>query len=170
MANLNKTSVREEVERLKTDFDNLRLAGKVSPEIQALMNSMFLIIELILSIFLERTTPKTSANSSLPPSQTEKSDDTALHPGSKGKGNPLGNATVSHRRVNETITIAPVQTCKVCGENLAHTVCVEHERRTKIDIVFEKVVEHIDAEIKQCPTCHTATKGRFPADMPGPLQ
>jgi transposase-like protein len=36
--------------------------------------------------------------------------------------------------------------------------------------VFEKVVEHVDAEIKQCPTCHATSKGRFPADMQGPLQ
>ena len=41
---------------------------------------------------------------------------------------------------------------------------------TKIDIVFEKVVEHIDAEIKQCPNCEATVKGRFPDDMPGKLQ
>ena len=45
-----------------------------------------------------------------------------------------------------------------------------HERRTKIDIVFEKVVEHVDAEVKQCPVCDATVKGRFPADMHGPLQ
>ena len=47
---------------------------------------------------------------------------------------------------------------------------MHHERRTKIDIVFEKVVEHVDAEIKQCPTCKATVKGKFPADMHGPLQ
>ena len=47
---------------------------------------------------------------------------------------------------------------------------MDHERRTKIDIVFEKVVEHVDAEIKQCPTCKTTVKGKFPADRHGPLQ
>jgi len=48
--------------------------------------------------------------------------------------------------------------------------CTHHERRTKIDIVFEKVVEHVDAEVKQCPTCHSTVKGKFPVDMHGPLQ
>ena len=52
----------------------------------------------------------------------------------------------------------------------SNTPCDGHERRTKIDIIFEKVVSHVDAEIKQCPRCQARTKGRFPADMPGPLQ
>jgi len=45
-----------------------------------------------------------------------------------------------------------------------------HERRTKIDIVFEEVVEHIDAEVKLCLTCKAAVKGQFPSAMQGPLQ
>jgi len=32
------------------------------------------------------------------------------------------------------------------------------------------VVDHRDAEIKQCPTCEAITKGSFPADRHGPLQ
>ena len=45
-----------------------------------------------------------------------------------------------------------------------------HQRRTLVDIVFEKVVRHADAEIKHCPRCHTEARARFPAEMPGPLQ
>jgi len=48
--------------------------------------------------------------------------------------------------------------------------CHCHERRTRIDIVFEKTVEHVDAEVKECPSCHKETKGIHPADMHGPLQ
>ena len=48
--------------------------------------------------------------------------------------------------------------------------CQGYERRTRIDIVFEKVVSHVDAEIKQCPQCQAQTKGTFPAQMSGPLQ
>ena len=36
--------------------------------------------------------------------------------------------------------------------------------------IFEKVVTHVDAEIKQCPQCRTRNKGPFPADMAGPVQ
>jgi len=38
------------------------------------------------------------------------------------------------------------------------------------DIVFEKVIDHIDAEIKQCPQCDAINKGSFPADRQGQLQ
>jgi len=39
-----------------------------------------------------------------------------------------------------------------------------------IDIIFEKVVNHVDAEIKHCPYCEQQTKARFPSDLSGPLQ
>lgn len=68
------------------------------------------------------------------------------------------------------MTLSKALTCNVCGEDLTDVPCVHVERRTKIDIVFEKVVEHVDAEIKQCPTCEATVKGRFPADLHGPLQ
>lgn len=70
----------------------------------------------------------------------------------------------------ETVTISPVEHCDVCGEDLSKIRCSAHERRTKIDIIFEKVVEHYDAEKKHCPNCHSEVKGTFPTDMPGPLQ
>jgi transposase len=70
----------------------------------------------------------------------------------------------------ETVQVVEVHVCETCGEDLGHTPCVGHERRTKIDIIFEKVVSHVDAEIKECPRCQARTKGHFPADMPGPLQ
>ena len=46
-----------------------------------------------------------------------------------------------------------------------------HERRTRIDIVFEKVLSHVDAEIKHCPRCRKQTKGTLPfPDLSGPVQ
>ena len=56
MASLDKTSVRAEVNRLKTDFAQLCSEGNITAESKALMMSMFMIVELILSIFLERAT------------------------------------------------------------------------------------------------------------------
>ena len=66
-------------------------------------------------------------------------------------------------------TIVPVDDCDQCGADLGQVSCT-HERRTRIDIIFEKVVEHVEAEIKQCPSCARIVKGKFPVDMPGPLQ
>jgi len=170
MASVDKTSVRNEVGRLRCDFEQLCSKGKVSSEIKIIMNSMFMIIELMLSIFLERATKKDSKNSSRPSSQTEKDESALSHQGSHGKGKDENKSIAKNTRVKETVTISKVQTCDVCGEDLTNTSCIHHERRTKIDIVFEKVATHIDAEVKQCPTCDSTVKGRFPSDMHGPLQ
>jgi len=169
MASLDKTSVRNEVEKLKTDFEQLRRNGKVTVEVQAIMSSMLMMIELILAIFLERATKKNSDNSSIPPSQTDKDNSSLMSLGSNSKGKRPDGEKVKNRRTCETVTVASVDYCEVCGTNLEQVACT-HERRTKIDIVFEKVVEHIDAEIKQCPACQRTVKGKFPIDMPGPLQ
>ncbi|VAY87865.1 transposase [mine drainage metagenome] len=133
------------------------------------MSSMLMIVELILAIFLERTTKKNSANSSIPPSQTDKDNSSLTDPGSKGKGKKADGETVKNRRTIETLTIVPVDYCDKCGADLRQVGCT-HERRTKIDIIFEKVVEHVEVEIKQCPSCERVIKGKFPVDMPGPLQ
>ena len=170
MASINKSSVRNEVSRLRADFEFLCSEGKVTREIKVLMTSMLMIIELMLSIFLERTTQKDSKNSSKPPSQTEKDESSLAHQGSNGKGKNENDALAGNTRVNKTVMISKVSICDVCGEDLKDTPCVDHERRTKIDIVFEKVVEHVDAEVKQCPTCASMVKGKFPSDMHGPLQ
>ncbi|WP_349431001.1 IS66 family transposase (plasmid) [Methylomarinum sp. Ch1-1] len=169
MANLDKTSVRQELDRVKADFEALRTAGKVTPESLAVMNSLFMIVELILAIFLERTTRKDNRNSSLPSSQTGP-DDSALVSGSQGKGKRLDKRNAVNSRTVETVSVSTVSTCEVCGESLTDVPCRHHERRTKIDIVFEKVVEHVDAEVKTCPVCQTMVKGRFPDDLAGPLQ
>jgi len=170
MANIDKKSVRNEVDKVKAEFESLCESGKVSNEVKVLMNSMLMIMELILSIFLERQTRKNSKNSSLPPSQTGK-DDTSLPPKDSHKKSKKENNTIANNvRVVETIALSKVHSCEICGEDLQQCPTQGVERRTKIDIIFEKVVDHIDAEIKQCPHCEAINKGTFPADRQGQLQ
>jgi len=171
MAQIDKTTVRNEVSRIKADFEQLCSDGKITTEIKFLMNSMFMIMELMLSIFLEKATKKDNKNSSIPSSQTDK-DESALdpHQGSKGKGKREKNINANNTRTVENVTVLEVFSCDTCGEDLDGVACTGHERRTKIDIVFEKVVDHTDAEIKQCPTCHSVVKASFPEGLHGPLQ
>lgn len=169
MATIDKISIRKEVDRVKQEFEQLCSDGKASSEIRVVMNSLLVVVELILAIFLEKKTRKNSKNSSLPPSQTQKDETAISNSGNKGKGQKV-YGELSNTRIKETVTIAKATTCGVCGVALDKTPCREHERRTKIDIVFEKVVEHIDAEVKQCPNCEATVKGHFPKDMPGKLQ
>ncbi|VAW90022.1 hypothetical protein MNBD_GAMMA18-2144, partial [hydrothermal vent metagenome] len=111
---------------------------------------------------------KNNRNSSLPSSQTDKDNSSLV--GAKGKGKNENNTLASNTRTIESVTTAAAEFCDVCGEDLNEAPCSHHERRTRIDIVFEKVVEHVDAEVKQCPNCDSTVKGQFPADMHGPLQ
>ncbi len=111
-----------------------------------------------------------SPNSGKPSSQTGK-DNTALgRTGSKGKGKSENPLLADNTRTVTTDIRLPVDTCQGCGESLEAQTANGHERRTRIDIVFEKTVEHFDAEIKECPSCHTTTKGEFPSDIHGKLQ
>ena len=130
MANIDKKSVRSEVDKVKAEFESLCESGKVSSEIKVLMSSMLMIMELILSIFLERQTRKNSKNSSLPPSQTDK-DDTSLPPkDSHKKGKQENNTIADNVRVVENVTLSEVHSCDVCGENLQKCSAQGHERRT----------------------------------------
>jgi hypothetical protein len=170
MASVNKQSLREEFDALKAEFERLTASGKMAAESRALFQAMLMLFEVLMAVFMEKRTAKDNRNSSLPSSQTAKEDNTATQPGANGKGKSQNDTLAGNTRIVETVQVASVNQCGVCGEDLSDTPCQGHERRTRIDVLFEKVVSHVDAEIKQCPGCQSQTKGRFPADMPGPLQ
>ena len=170
MATVNKQSLREEFDALKAEFEHLTVNGKMAAESRALFQAMLMLFEVLMAVFMEKRTAKDNSNSSVPSSQTAKEDNTATQPGAKGKGKSQNDELCGNTRTVETVQIAPVNQCGTCGEDLSDTPCQGHERRTRIDIIFEKVVSHVDAQIKQCPGCQSQTKGRFPADMHGPLQ
>ena len=170
MPSLNKASLREEFDALKGEFQRLCANGQMAPESRALFQAMLMLFEVLMAVFMEKRTAKTSANSGLPPSQTAKDEDTAPRPGTNAKGKEYNATPNSNTRTVETVVRSAVTVCESCGEDLRNTPCQGVERRTRIDIVFEKVVSHVDAEIKQCPQCQAKTKGAFPAEMSGPLQ
>ena len=170
MGSVNTQSVCEEAERIKNEFQRIAANKKMDAEISMLMQSMFMLINLLIAIFLEKTTKKNNKNSSKPSSQTEKDESATTHKGINGKGKQELDAVADNTRTIEIVTVAPVTQCDVCGQDLTDAACEHTERRTKIDIVFETVVEHVDAEIKYCDNCDSITKGKFPPDMRGPLQ
>jgi len=170
MATIHRQSLREESERIKAEFSKLILENKVNSEMAVLFQSLLMLVNLLMAIFLEKNTKKTSKNSSKPSSQTEKDESSLTEKGTNGKGKAESDAVASNTRTIETVTVAPVTRCDVCGQDLSDAPCEHIERRTKIDILFEKVVEHVDAEIKYCDICDTTVKGKFPLDMHSPLQ
>jgi len=170
MPSVNKQSLREEFDTMKAQFKNLCAEGKMGADSRALFQTMLMLFELLMAVFMEKRTTKNSRNSSKPSSQTSRDETAAVQLGAKGKGKGQKNGRSGNSRTVETVQVSEVRACETCGEDLSKTPCVGRERRTKIDIIFEKVVSHVDAEIKQCPACRARTKGPFPADMTGPLQ
>lgn len=167
MPSVNKQSLREEFDQLKMRFENLSNEGKITQETTALFQSMIMLFELLIAVFMEKKTRKNNRNSSIPSSQTSK-DRTFI--GANGKGKKYNGVLSENTRTVETTQVAEIKDCEFCGEPLKDIPATDHERRTKIDIIFEKVVSHVDAEIKVCPRCNMQNKGRFPEDMAGPLQ
>jgi len=170
MARVNKQSLREEFDTLKARFERLCAEGQMAAESRALFQAMLMLFEVLMAVFMERHTAKDSTNSSKPSSQTPKDDTAITRSGTHGKGKTHNEVRCGNTRTVETVQVAEVHACESCGEDLSETVPVGQERRTRIDIIFEKVVSHVDAQIKTCPQCGAQTKGQFPTDMSGPLQ
>jgi transposase len=170
MASVNKASLREEFAALKGQFERLCAEGQVTGETHALVQALLMLFELLMAVFMEKHTPKSSRNSSLPPSQTGKEDDTATRPGTQAKDQGHAHSRSGNTRTVETVTILPVDACAHCGAELSDLPPKGHERRTRIDIIFETVLSHLDAEVKDCPHCHTQTKAAFPSEFSGPVQ
>lgn len=81
MGTINQQSVREESERIKTEFARLSVDKKINSETKMLIHSMFMLINLLIAIFLEKTTKKNNKNSSKPSSQTEKDESSLTNHG-----------------------------------------------------------------------------------------
>jgi len=170
VASVNKQSLREEFAALKGRFEQQCAEGRMTADNRDLFRALLMLLELLMAVFMEKHTPKTRTNSSKPSSQTSKDETAISRSGTHGKGKTLDQARSANTRTVETVQIAEVAFCEHCGEDLRKVPCRGHERRTKIDIVFEKVVNHVDAEIKHCPQCRSQTRAPFPEAFCGPLQ
>lgn len=173
MGSVNTHSVRNEMEKFEAMYAKLSKKKKIDSETHLLIQGLFTLMKLIIAVFMEKKTKKTSKNSGIPPSQTDEDQsrlDDSDNKKQRHQREKSNTHQTDHTRTIETVTISEVTTCQHCGESLCDEACIAIERRTKIDIVFEKQVTHVDAEIKSCPTCHQQTKGEHPKDMQGPKQ
>ena len=169
MAAVNEKFVREELQAAEEQLEALRQSGKVSPEADALFRILLPLLTLLVAVLLEKTTRKTSRNSSMPPSQTD-ADDTAQPAGPArrtAKANDRTSSNLQQVTFQETV---PVTACDDCGADLSAVPATGRERRVLYDIVFRVIEQRVAAEIKQCPDCQARSKGRFPANLPGPRQ
>ena len=170
MSSLNKQSLREEFTALKERFGQLSADGKVGAESRALIEALLMLMQVLIAVFMEKNTPKSSTNSSKPSSRTEKDESAIGHAGTHTKGKVYDPSRSANTRTVETVEVSKVSACEECGEDLRTVRPHGHERRTQVDIVFEKVLSHVDAEIKSCPHCGRETRAPFPESFSGPVQ
>lgn len=167
-----KASLRDEFQSYEERFQSLSSSGQLSPEITGLVLGLLGLVKIMLAVFMEKKTAKTSKNSGIPPSQTEK-DDTKQETKPKSKGSLLpgklsGNASNFSEEIE--ISVHAVTDCSKCGEDLEEEPSKKYERRTLIDIEYRKIVRHEDVEIKHCPECGHENKGQFSPEFHGPMQ
>ena len=171
MATVNPASLRAQLDDCRARFDAIKRKGEAGADTLALIDALFLLLDILVAVFLEKATPKTSRNSSLPSSRDD--DGGTRAPGWTGSGSkgPKARETSSdHLRMVTVTEASPVTECRQCGHDLTATAGSGHERRVEVDIVFETVERRVDAEIKDCPHCRARHRGPFPDTMPGPLQ
>ena len=93
--------MREELDSLKSLFDEQTAKGKMSIENQALFRALMSLIEIMFAVFMEKTTRKTKDNSSIPSSQTDKDETTPPKKGANGKGPGQNEETSPNTRTGE---------------------------------------------------------------------
>ncbi|MEJ2755074.1 MAG: hypothetical protein P8104_04375 [Gammaproteobacteria bacterium] len=70
MSSVNKKSVREEIDKYKSDFEALKKKGALSNELRLLLFGLFALLDIIVALLLEKKTTKGKNNSHIPSSQS----------------------------------------------------------------------------------------------------
>ena len=147
MASVNRESLRRSFDEQKRTFERLKRDGAMTPESIALIDALMTLLELLIAVFMEKTTTKTGRNSGLPSSRAPQDETARGAPGARGRGPKENAAAAANTRVVTGREESVVEQCWSCGADLAGAACAGHERRTLIDIVFETVEHHVDAQI-----------------------
>ena len=165
MARINHASLRAQLHHCRAQFEAIKQHGEASADTLALINALFMLVDIVVAVFLERTTPKTSRNSGLPSSR-DGTDDGQTHTegksGSRSRGPKARHARSDNLRTVTTTHTSAVTGCRQCGHDLTGTACTAHEQRVEIDIVFETVERQVTAEIKTCPAATPGPRAASP--------
>lgn len=167
-----KESIRKKIKDAKAKIEKAKSSGKISSEASDLIDTLLLIIEIMVEVFLEKKVRKNSSNSGIPPSQdigvhNDRNKDNKDNEDKKKK--KLG-AQLDNSRVEEKEHVLTPSKCNGCGENIADAPVKETEKRKLIDIEYVIKEETYTSQTKECPKCGEENQGEFPKGIDGPEQ
>ena len=165
---MKKESIRKKIDELKEKTQRTLNSEDVSPEVRALFDSCLILIDILVTVFLEKKTRKNSSNSGLPPSRNNGSNGNRNNPGDKDR-DKRGNQVQNTEHLKTSETVSP-NNCSNCDCDLRETKVSKTEERQKIDIIYQITTHTIASESKLCPECKTVNKGKFPKGMDGKVQ
>ena len=161
MASVNTTSGREEIAGVEQELARLSDNVKIFVESQMLINTLLRIVKLFISLFMKKARQRAARILAFPPHKQARTRVPALC-------TPIVRAWRRMRYRSPTVVplrqpglhpwIVVPSVARICRSLEAS----EYKGRTHIDIVFEKHIEHVDAQIKQCPLSEHSNKGQFP--------
>ena len=153
MGSESSASLRDEFDAYKADIASLRKEGKITKEVGVVLTGLCGLVEILIAVFLEKTTKKTSKNSSIPPSQTDK--DETWKSSKKNRDTSAAESSMTGENFETTTfeEISTVEVCDSCGTDLSDIEPSAREQRVLRDIKFTVVEVKVDAEIKDCPEC-----------------
>ena len=164
---MSKDSIRKKIDEAKANVAKTLASGNVSPESKALIDTLLMIIEILVAVFLEKKTRKDSSNSGLPPSLNNGSNGNRNQ--GSGKRGSLGSELNNLKHTESLKTVSPLY-CTDCEADLSNTKIHGKEERKEIDISYEIITHTVVAEVKKCHECGKLNKGEFPKGMDGPVQ
>ncbi len=105
MTIVERLSLREQLAQFRQKFERLDAQGRFPAEACELFQGICRLMEMMVTLLLERATPDTSANSSLPGSMTP------FNKTAKSRPAPEANPNLRTEVSQETI---PVEHCQAC--------------------------------------------------------
>ena len=116
MARINQASLRAQLDDCRAQFEAIKQHGEASADTLALINTLFMLVDIVVAVFLERTTPKTSRNSGLPSSRdgTDGGTHTEGKSGSRSRGPKARHARSDNLRTVTTTHTSAVTECRQC--------------------------------------------------------
>lgn len=164
-----KPSIQKKIEDAKTQIEQAKSKGELSPAALSIINILMTIVELMLLIILEKKTRRNSSNSGIPPSQDFGRKENRNKKGDKDNKKKRGSQLDNTRHIVEEKISSPLN-CQNCNADLQTVEAMDSEKRTMIDIMYEVKETVVATEKKACPDCGVINTGIFPNGMDGKEQ